>query len=113
MFTHFIENKLISKNESKFKPGNPYVNQLLAITHETFSSFDDSYEVTRVFLDIWKAFNKVCDEGIIHKVKPNGISRNLISIFIEILRNRKQRVAFNAQDILGLISVLVHLKILQ
>ena len=83
------------------------------ITHETFSSFDDSYEVTRVFLDIWKDFNKVCDEGIIHKVRPNGISRNLISIFIEILRNRKQRVAFNAQDILGLISVLVHLKILE
>ena len=55
----------------------------------------------------------MCDEGIIHKVRPNGISRNLISIFIEILRNRKQRVAFNAQGILGLISVLVHLKILQ
>ena len=53
----------------------------------------------------------MCDEGIIHKVKPNGISRDLISIFIEILRNRKQRVAFNAQGILGLISVLVHLLI--
>ena len=29
MFTHFIENKLISKNESKSKPSNPCINQLL------------------------------------------------------------------------------------
>ena len=34
MFKFFIENKLISPNQSGFKPGDSCVNQLLAITHE-------------------------------------------------------------------------------
>ena len=45
MFTYFIENNLISNNQSGFKPGDSCVNQLLAITHKIFSSFDDNYEV--------------------------------------------------------------------
>ena len=34
MFTCFIENNLISENQSRFKPGNSCFSQLLAITHE-------------------------------------------------------------------------------
>ena len=45
MFPYFIENNLISKNQSGFKPGDSCVNQLLA-TH------DDSYEVRGIFLGI-------------------------------------------------------------
>ena len=45
MFTYFTENNLISENKSEFKSGDSCVNQLLTITHEIFSSFDDNYEV--------------------------------------------------------------------
>ena len=55
----------MSKNQSGFKPGDPCVNQLLVITHEIFSSFDDNYQVRGVLLDILKAFDKVCHVGII------------------------------------------------
>ena len=65
MFTYSIENNLMSKNQSGFKPGDPCVNQLLVITHEIFSSFDDNYQVRGVLLDILKAFDKVCHVGII------------------------------------------------
>ena len=34
MFNFFIENKLISSNQSGFKPGDSCINQLLSITHE-------------------------------------------------------------------------------
>ena len=54
MFIYFIENNLISENQSGLKPGDSCINQLLAITHEIFSSFDDNYEVRGVFLDISK-----------------------------------------------------------
>ena len=77
MFTYFIENNLISENQSGFKPGDSCINQLLAITHEIFSSFHDNYEVRGVFLDISKAFDQVWHQGIIHKLKRNGISANL------------------------------------
>ena len=59
MFSFFIENGLISQNQSGFKPGDSCINQLLSITHEIYKSFDDGWEVSGVFLDITKAFDKV------------------------------------------------------
>ena len=59
IFKFFIENELISHNQSGFKPGDSCINQLLAITHEIYKSFDDEFEVRGVFLDISKAFDKV------------------------------------------------------
>ena len=59
MFEIFIENKLISSSQSGFKPGDLCVNQLLSITHEIYSSFDEGLEVRSVFLDISKTFDKV------------------------------------------------------
>ena len=53
------------------------VNQLLAITHEICKSFNDGFEVRGVFQDISKAFDKVWYEGLIFKLKENGISGNL------------------------------------
>ena len=52
MFPFFIESKLIAANQSGFKPGESCINQLIAITHETYQSFDAGYEVRAVFLDI-------------------------------------------------------------
>ena len=98
MLTYFIENNPISENQSGFKHGNSCVNQLLAITHEMFSNFDDNYEVKGVFLDISKAFDKVWHEGTIHKLKRNGISGNLLSLSTYFLRNRKQRVILKVQS---------------
>ena len=45
MFTFFTENNLISPNQSGFRPGDSCVNQLLAITHEIYKSFDKGFEV--------------------------------------------------------------------
>ena len=58
MFEFFIENELISSNQSGFKPGDSCINQLLAITHEMYKSFDDGFEVRGVFLDISKRLTK-------------------------------------------------------
>ena len=53
-------------------------------------SFDDG-------LDISKLFDKVWREGIIFKVKQNGISGELLNLFCDFLRNRNQRVILNGQ----------------
>ena len=63
MFKFFIENELISPNQSGFKHGDFCINQLLAITPEICKSFDDGFEVRGVFLDISKASDKVWHEG--------------------------------------------------
>ena len=80
MFRFFLDNKLISTNQSGFKPGDSCMNQLLSITHEIYKSFDDGLEVRSVFLDISKAVDKVWHEGVIFKLNKNGISGDLLNI---------------------------------
>ena len=80
MFPFFIESKLIAANQSGLKPGNSCINQLIAITHEIYHSFDAGDEVRGVFLDICKAFDKVWHEGLIFKLKQNGISGKLLNL---------------------------------
>ena len=88
---------MISKDQSGFKPGDSCINQLLSTTHEIYKSFDDGLEVRSVFLDISKAFDKVWHEGVIFKLKQNGISGDLLNILTDFLSNRKQRVVLNGQ----------------
>ena len=97
MFGFFIENDLISQHQCGFKPGDSCINQLLSITHQICQSFDESFDVRSVFLDISKAFDKVWHDGLIFKLKQNGISGNLLNLLSNFLRNRKQRVVLNGQ----------------
>ena len=50
-----------------------------------------------MFLDIWKAFDKVWHEGLIFKFEQNGISGKLLILITYFLKNRKQRVVLNGQ----------------
>ena len=97
IFTFFTENNLISPNQSGFRPGDTCVNQLLAITHEIYKSFDEGFEVRGVLLDISKAFDKVWHEGLLLKLNQNGISGNLLKLLRDFLSYRKQRVVLNGQ----------------
>ena len=97
MYSFFIENDLISSNQSGFKQGDSCINQLLSITHDIYQSLDQRYEVRGVFLDNSKAFNKVWHKGLIHKLKQNGIGGPLLKILTDFLKSRKQRVVLNGQ----------------
>ena len=98
MFGFFLDEDLISDNQSGFKPGDSCINQLLSITHNIYKSFDDGYEVRGVFLDISKAFDKVWHDGFIFKLQENRISGNLLKVLKHFLTNRKQRVVLNGQS---------------
>ena len=93
----FLENNLITQKQSGFKPGHSFINRFLSITHEIYKSFDDGFEVRSVFLDISKAFDKVWHQGIIFKLRQNGISGDLFNILSNLLSNRKQRIVLNGE----------------
>ena len=101
MFKHFLDNNPISSNQSWFKLGetclNSYINQLIAITHDIFTGFDDGLEIRGVFFYLSKAFDKVWHEGLIYKLRLNVICRNLLQFMISFLDSTKQRVFFNGQ----------------
>ena len=98
MFEFFIRNDLISQNQSGFKPGDSCINQLLAITHEIYKSFDACLDVRAVFLDISKTFDKVWHQGLFYNLKENGILCNLLGTLTDFLKDRKQRVVLNGQN---------------
>ena len=58
-------------------------------------SFDDGLEVTGVFLDVSKAFDKIWHDGLLHGL--NGISGNLLKFLGDFLYCRKQRVVLNGK----------------
>ena len=91
------ENNLLTKNQSGFRPGDSTTNQLLYLLNEIHEAFENSksLEIRAVFLGISKAFDKVWHEGLIFKLKQNGISGSLLTLFENYLCNRKQRVVFN------------------
>ena len=97
LFEFFIKNDLISSNQSGFKQGASCIYQLSSITHEIYQSFDNSFEVRGIFLDISKAFDKVWHKGLIFKLKQNGVTGDLLNILIDFLKERKQRFVLNGQ----------------
>ena len=97
LYSYLNANNLITKNQSGFRPGDSTTNQLLFLVDEIHQAFKDtkSLEVCAVFLDISKAFDKVWHDGLIFKLKQNGISGSLLKFSESYLHNRKQRVVLN------------------
>ena len=112
LFDFLNQNDLISPAQSGFKPDDSCINQLLSITHEIYQPMDEGYEIRGAFFDISKAFDKIWHKGLVFKLKQNGISGNLLNIFEDFLRNRKQRVALNGQTSIGKMSMQVFPKVL-
>ena len=100
LYNHLVSNKLISKNQSGFRPGDSCTNQLLFLINEIHKAFDDEncLEVRSVYLDMSKAFDKVWHQGLIFKLKQNGVSGQLLKLLSNYLSNRSQRVVINGQN---------------
>ena len=97
LYNYLITNKLITKNQSGFCPGDSTTNQLLYLINEIHEAFNDPkcLEIRSVFLDIAKAFDKVWHEGLIFKLQRNGVSGKLLKLLKNYLCDRKQRVVLN------------------
>ena len=97
IYTYMDKNNLITKKQSGFRPGDSTTNQLLYLVSEIHEAFADPkcLEVRAVFLDISKAFDKVWHEGLLFKLKQNGIEGNLLKMLTSYLSDRHQRVVLN------------------
>ena len=100
LYNYFVSNNLITKKQSGFRAGDSTTNQLIDFINDIHVSFDTkpSLEVRAVFLDISKAFGKVWHEGLIFKLKQNGIEGSILALLTNYLQNRKQRVTINGSE---------------
>ena len=71
LFVYLNNNNLLSSNQSGFRPGDSCVNQLISTTHDIYKAFDADppLEIRRVFLDMFKAFDKVWHDGLLYKLR--------------------------------------------
>ena len=60
---------------------------------------DQGYEIRGVFLDISTVFDKVWYEyeGLVFKLKQNGITGHFLNILENFLRNREQSIVLSRQ----------------
>ena len=98
LYAFLNANNLLSKNQSGFRPGDSTISQLLSITSSIYEAFENYEETRAVFLDISKAFDKVWHEGLIYKLKCNGITGKLLTFFENYLSQRCERVVLNGKE---------------
>ena len=100
LFSHLISCNLLNPNQSGFRPGDSTINQLISITHTIFNAFDCNppLDVRSVYLDISKAFDRVWHDGLIYKLKRNGVSGDLLLLIQSFLKDRRQRTVLNGQN---------------
>ena len=97
LYQFLKENSLITKNQSGFTPGDSGTNQLISLIHDIHSAFNDNscLEVRSIYLDMSKAFDKVWHDGLLHKLKQNGIDGKVSAFFKNYLSDRQQHVVLN------------------
>ena len=61
LFEYLDEQKLLSEHQSRFRPNESCINQLLSIVHDVYTAFhvDPTLEVRGVFLYMSKSFDKI------------------------------------------------------
>ena len=59
-----LKNILITKFQSRFRPGDSTVNQLISISNDFGKAIDDGKEIRIIFYDISKAFDRVWHKGL-------------------------------------------------
>ena len=91
-------NKLLTKFQSGFIPGDSTVNQLAYLYHVFSEALDKKKDVRIVFCDISKAFDRVWFDGLIYKLNKIGIQGLLLQWFQDYLTNRLQRVIIKGQN---------------
>ena len=87
----FFEDKnLLLKHDSGFRVGDSCIYQLLSINHDIFSSFDCNpiLETHGMFPDISNGFDRVWHDGLLYKLKQNGVSGNLFQLITSFLNDR-------------------------
>ena len=87
LYKYLKVNNLITKNQSGFRPGDSCTNQLLSLVHDIHKNLDCGLEVRSVYLDMSKAFDKVWHEGLIFKLKQNGIEGKLLFLTTCLIEN--------------------------
>ena len=93
IYSHLTNNDLLSDRQSGYRTGHSTQLQLTYLTHNIYRHLDEGRDVTAVYLDISKYFDKIWHDGLLYKCKNEFfISGPLLSWLESYLNDRRQRV---------------------
>ena len=72
--------EMLRTSQSGIRTGDSKINQMTSIVHFSFAVFDCNplFDVRSVYVDISKAFYRVWHDGLIYKLRQNGVSGELL-----------------------------------
>ena len=90
--TFLIGNKLISDKQYGFLPGKSCTLQLLNFLDDLTLANDQSKQITTIYLDFEKAFDKISHSALIFKLESMGVSSWLLAWVKDFLSDRTMYV---------------------
>ena len=87
-----MKNGLISDQQFGFLPGRSTLTQLLSVTDEWARAIDRGERVAAVFLDFYKAFDRVWHDGLLHKLGKCGLHPSALAWLQNYLSDRSLSV---------------------
>ncbi|CAF1091856.1 unnamed protein product [Brachionus calyciflorus] len=92
IFSHLLNNNLISKCQHRFIPNKSCVTNLLETLDFLSQSIHMKKAIDIIYLDFCKAFDKVPHKRLIYKLRCYGLNDKLIELIQAFLTGRRQRV---------------------
>ena len=97
MYSHFIQNNLLSSDQYGFCKGRSCTSQLLVTIEEWMRNLDNNVPTDAIFLDFAKAFDTVPHKRLLTKVKGYGVQGKVLNWVGDFLSKREQYVAINGK----------------
>lgn len=91
----YLSQNGITRHQHGFRAGFSTVTQLLEFTHDIASELNNRGQIDAIFIDYSKAFDKVCHNKLLHKLRTLIGNGPLLSWIEDYLRSRSQFVTFN------------------
>ncbi|GFR76667.1 RNA-directed DNA polymerase from [Elysia marginata] len=91
MIWYLEKNNILVEEQAGFRRGRCTENQITLIAQDIEDSFQEKIHTVVVWIDMAKAFDRVWRDGLLFKLKDNGISGNMFKWTEQYLQNRKAR----------------------
>ena len=96
IYKHITEFSLLSDRQSGYRPGHNTQLQLMYLTDKLYHSLDEGQDVTTIYLDISRYFEKIWHAGLLTKCEKDfGLTGNLLEWLKSYLTDRRQTVTIN------------------
>ena len=96
---HLEKCSLFSDFQYGFRSSRSTADLLTVVSDRIASSFNRSRATRAVALDISKAFDRVWHAGLLHKLKPCGISGQIFGLISSFLSNRQLQVVLDGKSL--------------